>query len=236
MACTSPSNCADVTTCCIPRPLGAFNSLGFNGKNCCKTPCMDFPPHNVQICMTVNRNSVVYIETGCALPTDTGCVLKFSPAASLSSWGKACRTINWSRYVRTYTVIRIRICKNDADCSAACTTDYGGYTEDTVPNKLSRFSVDGREFTGVLSDVAFGRVAGIEDGNAGQVPDTCLLKAACIGANTGAPAVVGDTCCQWFERTGNPVVSWADGVGSAGLNDLPIGTEIVFGPIGQVFL
>lgn len=179
--------------------------------------------------MTVNSSSAVTIETGCN--TDpAGCSVHFSPAPTQDSWGKRSRKISWSRYVVPGTFVRIRICSNK-DCEDVCTSGTG-YTSTLAKNSLSRFSVDGRDFTNAITEIATGSVAGFNDGQAGLVPNTCYLKAACTGPRK-TTVDEADACCQWYKiGDAAPVVSWAAG----GLEDLPVGTEIVFGPIGQVFL
>ena len=238
MSCTVPHTCAD--GCCIPKPLSASNQLGFTGgHSCCKSPCIDFPPHNVQICMKVAAGSSILIQTGCRIPSATDptlCQLKFTDAPAQTSWGKACRNITWSRYVPTFTYIRIRICQDDNNCGDPCPAPVSGYySEVGATNALTRFVVDGRDFANAIYDIAAGTVGGINDGEAGYVVDSCVLKAACIGAR-GTAVPTDGRCCEWYKvGEAEPVVNWA-ATGAAGLDDLPIGTEIVFGPIGQVFI
>ncbi len=234
MSCGDDEAGCGTGACCVPRPLSVSNALGFTGGHtCCALPCIDFPPHNIQICMIVNSSSVITIETGCNVTTvsDT-CKLKFTPAGTLSSWGKSCRKVSWSRYVPSFSYIRIRICSNGNDCTSGCedrTVENSGYTEYSAKNALTRFEVDGRDFTQFLLDVASGVLF---PGDAGMVPGSCLVKAACITPLQDTLRT-DDRCCQWY-HTGEEetqVVSWA-----SSLNNLPIGTEFVFGPIGQVGL
>lgn len=234
MACTAtPGTCS--ASCCIPVPLSVSNSLGFTGGHpCCRTPCIEFPPHNVNICMTVNSQSAITIQTGCNVPSldpeGSQCQIKFAPAPTQNSWGKTCRKIQFSRYVPTGTYIRIRICRSSEGCGTDCTTPPDDNEIVTAKNSLQRFVVDGRDFSNDILTVNSG-IRGLVP--AGAVPRSCYLKAACIGALSASPLdpAIGTRCCQWYTDSSSIVhVNWNS------LDDLPIGTEIVFGPIGQVFL
>jgi len=215
MSCSAPT-CGDA--CCIPAGSNIANPLGFSGRHpCCAAPCVQFPPNNVQICLTINSRTQAKISQGCATEgKDDECALYFPPSVATDSWGKRCRLVSWSRQVPTGAYIRIQLCPLDG-CTDACSTP--AYTSDALvvtPNVLSTFTVNG---VSKLIDFAAARDLGGEVG--------CLVKAACIGAKGDAAIDPLNKCCQW--TTVGPVaaeVSWT------ALADLPVGTELIFGPIG----
>jgi hypothetical protein len=177
---------------------------------------VQFPPNNVQICLTINSNTQVKISQGCRLDAED-CDLYFPPSVAADSWGKRCRLVSWSRQVPTGAYIRIQLCPLDG-CTDACNPPaYGSLT---IPNSLSTFTVNGVSKT---TDLLAARQAG------GEAAGSCLVKAACIGAITDDTYVTEPSCCLWTNASGtSPAtrVSWTS------LGDLPVGTELVYGPIG----
>jgi hypothetical protein len=213
MSCSAPL-CGD--DCCIPAGSNIANPLGFSGRHpCCAAPCVQFPPNNVQICLTINSRTQVKISQGCRIDGQ-GCDLYFPPSVAADSWGKRCRLVSWTRQVPTGAYIRIQLCPLDG-CSDAC--DTPAYSTLSIPNSLSTFTVNG---VSKLGDFLAAR----QDG--GELDESCLVKAACIGAKSvSTTPVVGDTCCQWITAALAPNnVSWTS------LGNLPAGTELIFGPIG----
>ena len=208
--------------------------LGFVGATqCCLYPCISFPPLKVNICLRINAQTQATIQQGCKTPcavngTDQTCNLVFRGGAIENSWGKSCRTIYYSEFVTSGTYIRIRLCAAEG-CSNACTSVTGSaYTDACSPtNALLKFSVNGYSELSSISTLAQG------DGI-----DGCLLKAACIGnpSTSGFDPTQG-TCCQWYTDGDTQKVSWGEGVVNTagftgkGLVDLPIGTEIIVGPL-----
>lgn len=229
MACTGSLSACAQSPCCVPTPQGVTNMLGFAGGHpCCAYPCIEFPPYKVQICIVINSQTQVTIQRGCATPCLTDleapCNLVFGWGATQDSWGKRCRTVTFDEFVPAGTYIRIRLCGAEG-CTDGCTTAGDGiYTDACGPaNSLIKFAINGTDFVSTINNVAQG------GGTTG-----CLIKAACIGnVSTNSDASTA-TCCQWY-TTGpsTRVVSWANQSGT-GTNDLPIGTEIVVGPIGTV--
>lgn len=241
MSCSSACVAA-AAVCCVPAQTSKANQLGFQGAHaCCLSPCIQLPPYNVQICLTVNKSTQARIEQGCAVNCLTGegapeCQLAFSSGQTLDSWGKRCRTINWSRQVAAGTYIRIQLCAADG-CGVACPASFGsgsGYVTSCLPNNaLQRFSINGVDMLPTIAQTAEfgGETAG------------CLVKAACIG-DLEVPASIPTAlrsqtgCCDWYVATvsGNQhqVVSWSVNGGGDGLGNLPVLSEIVIGPIGDI--
>jgi hypothetical protein len=223
MSCSAPT-CGDA--CCIPAGSNIANPLGFSGRHpCCAAPCVQFPPNNVQICLTINSQTQVKISQGCRLDSED-CDLFFPPSVATDSWGKRCRLVSWSRQVPTGAYIRIQLCPLDS-CTDACSPPT--YSSLIIPNSLSTFTVNG---VNKAVDLAAAAVAG---GTIG-----CYIKAACIGVRQSGPS--GDSfdpanaCCQWItpvDGSANRSVSWLNVITpSASFADLPVGTELIFGPIG----
>jgi hypothetical protein len=227
------------TSCCVPVPQGVTNMLGFAGGHpCCKYDCIQFPPLRVQICLTINSQTQVTIQQGCATacptaPSQPGCDLVFSAGATEDSWGRRCRQITWVRYVSSGTYIRIRLCAAQG-CTDVCTTagNGGAYTDAcAAPNSLQQLSINGRDYSGVIQDTAAS--------GGGVLEGSCLIQAACIGnIDAGGFDAATGSCCQWYVNDADAtVVSWGLGVvnpGGAtggGIANLPIGTEIIVGPI-----
>ena len=235
MSCVSSlAPCA--TGCCVPVPQGVTNMLGFAGGHpCCKYDCIQFPPLRVQICLTINSQTQVTIQQGCAsacltAPEIPGCNIVFSAGATEDSWGRRCRQITWVRYVASGTYIRIRLCAAQG-CTDVCTSVApGAYTDAcAAPNSLQQLSINGRDYSSVIQDTA---AAG------GVLEGSCLIQAACIGAITDGFDAATGTCCQWYVNGEDAnTVSWGLDVTNPGGNtgqgiaNLPIGTEIIVGPI-----
>jgi hypothetical protein len=173
---------------------------------------VQFPPNNVQICLTINSKTQVKISQGCRLDAED-CDLYFPPSVAADSWGKRCRLVSWSRQVPTGAYIRIQLCPLDG-CSDACSPP--AYSALTISNSLSTFSVNG---VSKLVDFTAARDLGGEVG--------CYVKAACIGAKTTEVITADQPCCGWTSvGTADEEVSWTT------LSNLPVGTELIFGPIG----
>jgi hypothetical protein len=173
---------------------------------------VQFPPNNVQICLTINSNTQVKISQGCRLDAED-CDLYFPPSVAADSWGKRCRLVSWSRQVPTGAYIRIQLCPLDG-CTDACNPPT--YSALTIPNSLSTFTVNG---VSKLGDLAAAREAGGVVG--------CYVKAACIGAKTAEVITPNQPCCGWTTvGPSDEEVSWTS------LADLPVGTELIVGPIG----
>lgn len=218
MSCTAATCAAE---CCIPAGSNIANPLGFSGRHpCCAAPCVQFPPNNVQICLTINSRTQAKISQGCATEgVDGACALYFPPSVATDSWGKRCRLVSWSRQVPTGAYIRIQLCPLDG-CTDACSTpSYTTRSIVSIPNALSTFTVNGVSKLGAFTTAL---------GDGGVETDSCYVKAACIGAQSEAPIDGTNTCCQWTsEGTPGPdQVSWDS------LADLPVGTELIYGPIG----
>ena len=230
-------SCGASSTCCVPPPQGKSNLLGFVGSvPCCSYPCISFPPIKVNICLRINAQTQATIQQGCKTScqvsgTDQTCNLVFRGGAIQDSWGKSCRTIYYSEFVTSGAYIRIRLTAVDG-CSNACSTysTSPAYTDACTPsNALLKFTAGGVDYVSTIQGQAQG------DGTLG-----CLVKAACIGnASTSGFDATQGTCCQWYTlpQTSTQVVSWGLGVVNTGyftgggVADLPIGTEIVVGPI-----
>ncbi len=216
--------CLAGAACCIPRATNTANALGFQGAHgCCLSPCVQFPPYNVQICVLINSRTQVKISVGCATSADA-CDIYYPPTVAQDSWGRKCRMVSFSRQVPKGAFIRIQLCGLDG-CSDSCypsSYEVGGF----VPNALQTFSVDGVSKLQTLLDVA--------DDFSGEVTNPCYVKAACIGSVTGATAGdTGNACCQWYDPAQTaPVVRFSPGQTVNDLANLAIGTEFVFGPIG----
>lgn len=246
MACASAS-CAAVTgACCVPVPQGASNMLGFvGGHPCCAYPCIQFPPYSVQICLTVNSTTQVTIEQGCPVTClasellDDTCNIHFSPGQTVDSWGKRCRTISWNRSVPAGAYIRIRFCAGQG-CPAPCVYGTDSYSSLCgAKNSLLKFSVNGSDFVSTIQYAA-GKHS---DSSYGLGSYGCRVKAACIGSQDPGAYDAADGCCQWYTfgtSQGTPRVSWGVGVENSGgptgegVANLPVGTEIVLGPIGGI--
>jgi len=215
--------------CCVPAPQGKTNMLGFAGGHpCCTYPCVQFPPFKVRICLTLNADTQATIQQGCATecptaPSIPGCNLVFGAGQTVDTAGRSCRTITWDRFVPAGAFIRIRLCSSGCG-GGVCTLAAGssGYTNAcAAPNALLSFTVNGTDYVEALNAVA-----------AGTGVTGCLIKAACIGNNTGA-AATGSTCCDWYTVGASQRVSWGYGI-AQGTQNLPIGTELVLGPIGNL--
>jgi hypothetical protein len=203
--------------------------LGFSGGHtCCAKPCIQFPPFNINICLTLNYLTQATIQQGCniALPEDD-CNLYFPPGATYSTDGRKCKTINWSRAVPFGSYIRIALCAVEG-CVSTCTPQPNFSVGPA--NALNKFTINGIDFRQEFVDVAApgSNAAGL----GGQTG--CYIKAACLGQPKAF--VTGDTCCQWYQDEGQSgdsyTVSWY--TGAASLSDLPIGTELILGPIGSI--
>lgn len=251
MACAS-STCAP-GGCCVPVPLGATNMLGFAGGHpCCSYPCIQFPPFKVQICLTLNSQTQATIQQGCQTTCyDSGllpkpCNIVFQAGQTLDTRGARCRTVVWDRFVPAGAFIRIRLCGAQG-CSDTC-TQYGAdpsYTDACgVPNALLKFAINGTDYASTFEAVAAYNSTTPWDGLGGRTG--CLVKAACIGNNTGAGAS-NTTCCEWYtvaaqdEDPAYELVNWGlgvpntySGVAGKGIASLPIGTELVIGPVGNI--
>jgi hypothetical protein len=253
-------SCGSTGDCCVPRPQGATNMLGLsNGPTCCLYPCPQLPPVPVQLCFTVAAGVQVTISEGCAseclasleavVEADSSCNLSWPPSAStiVDSWGRSKRHVSWNRFVAPGSYLRLQFCAVDG-CPPPCAPPAGGrivtpdpYALVPIPekNSLTKFVVGDVDFVPIIQAAA-GRQT-VSPPTYGTGSYGCLLKAACVGGNTGHVFNSTSTCCQWYSTDGrNQRVSWGLGVPNtltytgAGVADLPVGTEIVIGPIGSV--
>jgi len=214
----STAVCACSSGC--PRSIGVANTLGFAGgaPACCRAPCPTFPIHHVVICVQVNNATTVTIEEGCrTLDSDPdGCgEISYGFASNDNSWGRKCRVVEFNRKVSSDRFLRVRFCSNSNSC-APCGEDVS-LTGGVIPNKLIRFQVDGVNYKNTLQLV-------LERNEAVHDTNPCLYV-GCIGGLYGRERF--SDCCTVDATTGDTFLT---------LNDIPRGSEIRFGPIGDNLL
>jgi hypothetical protein len=207
----------------ISGPAASASSLPCLALN--RRLSIQFPPCLVEISLTINALTQVSIQQGCRVDGDSvgeEYKLKFANGSIEDTWGRIKRKVTWSRQVPQGAYVRIVLEASSNPPPKLASTD------DLPANSLSSIAVNRKNLQQAIADVA--RSEG------GLTPDTCkfFVKAACVGdavdAGAGTSGTGAAACCQWYKSTETPshaVVSWADGT----TQDLPIGTEIVLGPI-----
>jgi len=175
---------------------------------------------HVDICFEVNADTTVAIEVSCPKKCVAGGTgtdpysIEYPTGFSgitENSWGRRTRVINFNRFVQSGSFIRILTCSNGACTSGA---DCGLGVEDTTPGaipfpdapKLLKFVVDGLNINGYLDSV----LQNAEDHIDGCVYVGCRVRDEATG------------CCT----TG------VDGL-FANLDQIPWGSEILVGPLGE---
>ena len=157
MPCTGSGPCNCSAGC--PLPAGVASSLGFIGTPaCCRAPCPAFPLHKVVICISLNDNTLVKIQRGCAstsslvdLPSED-CNIDWSFGREFSSDGRKCQLVNFTETVTDGSFIRLRFCTADF-CSPCGETDLTACGQ-RVQNQLVKFVVDGVNYKTQLQLIA----------------------------------------------------------------------------------
>jgi hypothetical protein len=169
--------------------------------------------HHVVICIRVNSCSIVKIQQGCTVgeplitSEDAVCVVDYRSPVIEDSWGRKCRVITWDRQVPSNTFIRIRICSADPGCTSGCGGDCDIVGNGaSIKNDLISYLVDGTNYVNALQALLLG---------SGSLGCTYI---GCIGA--------GPDCCT--DADGNQLFE--------SVHDIPWGSEIVVGPIGNLLL
>lgn len=213
MSCSSAVCCTN--TC--SRQAGVASTLGFSGgaPSCCRAPCPNLPLHQVVVCLKINSATQVLIQQGCRPACDVDgpdCDVILGPGGisynygiTENSWGKKCRVVEFNQKVQTGRYLRFRLCSNDGCYAGTC---------DDIP--VSAYS--GARINNALLQF---KVDGLD-----FVPYYNQILAGGGFTQIGCSTIrcYGPTggCCDDTTLTGN-------------VNSLPIGTEIIFGPVGEAF-
>ena len=249
-----------VLAAAVTNPLG-FSSRG--GPQAAGTapaavlsPYLLTPPYKVVLCLVLNSCTQAVIQQGRrtrGAGSDPGsgggggsgpssaCSLSFQQGQCVDTRGARVRTYVWDRFVPAEAFIRLQLLSSGLQ-SNGCDAGHPW-----CPNSLQKLTINGIDCSALVQGVAEYQAAGPTHGHGGV--SGCLVKAACVGNNTGQPpTAAGSRCCEWFTVPSGaaapgdpayPLVSWGKGVVrpagvGVGLADLPIGTEIIVGPIGAI--
>ncbi len=204
-------------------PALAQSYFGFYTQKCCKVPCPNFPAVRVNICVQVNQVSKVIIQQGCKLEdpdTQAPCKVDWRSGFVASSWGDKFRRVTYSYWVPLKTMIRIRVCPNDATgCtdSGSCPVPLDDAGNE-IPNRILRFEINGVNYARYLNTAT-----GIPRGSTG-----CLF----LGCQDYIPATApldpsypsSTTCCHSANGTLYTPADYYE--------EMPWGGELIIGPVG----
>lgn len=188
-------------------------SLGFKGTSCCVGDCPAFPLQHVVICFEVNNSTTVNIEASCPTacgdnttdPTTTSYPIGWT-GISESSWGRSTRIVRFDQYVQSGSFIRITTCPNVGSCASGADCGLGAPVivgEDTTHPHAPKLLQFRIDGQDIVTYLQAVLTSGDQDG--------------CVYVGCADRDAAQDACCQ----------SLAD------LNEIPWGTEILVGPIGE---